>query len=74
MTRAMPENFVYSDEPCCFRCSRLYFDIDKGDCCKWDGHQVKPYLRACEHFNEICGRFGGWTKPEKPSPQQLTLF
>lgn len=61
----MPENFVHSDEPCCFRCSLLFYDIVKHDCCKRDGHQVKPYFRACEHFNEIRGRFGGWTALDK---------
>lgn len=74
----MTPDFVYSDEPCCMRCSYLRFDMDRmTDYCKRDGHAVKQYYRACEHFNEILGRFGGWTKPEEPEHvqhKQLTLF
>lgn len=70
----MDTNFVYSDEPCCLRCSLLRYDLVKRDYCMRDGHQVKPYFRACEHFNEILGRFGGWTAPVKEEPKQLTLF
>ena len=58
------DNFVHSDENCCLRCSRLRYDLQRKDYCSRDGHQVKPYHKACEHFNEICGRFGGWTKEE----------
>ena len=62
----MDTNFVYSDEPCCFRCSRLRHDVDRHtDYCWRDGHAVKQYYRACEYFNKICGRFGGWTAEEK---------
>ena len=76
----MTPEFVYSDEPCCMRCSYLRFDMDRmTDYCKRDGHAVKQYYKACEHFNEILGRFGGWTAPEKEEPKQqqplqLTLF
>lgn len=74
----MRPEFVHSDEPCCMRCSYLRFDMDRmTDYCKRDGHEVKQYYRACEHFSEILGRFGGWTKPEPPEhvqPKQLTLF
>lgn len=54
------------------RCSLLRYDLVKRDYCMRDGHQVKPYFRACEHFNEILGRFGGWTAPVKEEPKQLT--
>ena len=57
----MPENFVHSDEDCCMKCSLRRCDIDKGEICLKDGHQIKPYYKACESFNRICGRFGGWT-------------
>lgn len=70
----MNNNFVYSDDSCCFRCSRHYFDLVKRDYCNRDGHTVKPYNKACAYFNEIRGRFGGWTEPVKEGPTQLTLF
>ena len=44
------------------RCSRLRYDIERRDYCNLDGHQTKPYHAACDNYNPICGRFGGWTK------------
>lgn len=63
---------AFSDEPCCFRCSRLRFDTDRmTDYCNLDGHTVRGWYAACEHFNEICGRFGGWTAEVAEEPQPL---
>lgn len=65
-------DFVYSDEPACFNCHRRYYEINKGEACKIDGHPVKLYSKACEYYKQIEGRFGDYTNPNKPT--EPTLF
>lgn len=67
----MNKFFVFSDEPCCLRCSRFMCNVGRTTCyyCNLDGHEVKGWYAACEHFNEIRGRFGGWTAEVAEEPQ-----
>ena len=55
-------DFVFSNENCCFRCAKMLFDMQKRYYCGITQKPVKPYNKACVRFNEISGRFGGFTK------------
>lgn len=65
--------FVFSNEPCCFRCSHFRCNVGRNGkveyYCNRYGCAVKGWYAACEHFNEICGRFGGWTVEVMEEPQ-----